>query len=151
MYIISILAVILLVVLSMGMTEFGLAGLIYVIDMPSLLFLIVIIVPILCATGLIKDFGKAFVIVSKKTDASLIQMKRSLEAVSLTISVSMVTGILAMLLGVIIVLGQLSDYSMLGPSLAVAVITFVYACMLSIVLLSVKYKLKVKILEFTNR
>lgn len=149
MYIITILTLIIFLAYNLSISSSP-VGLATIIDPPSLVMILLIVLPILFATGLFKDFIKSFTIVATKKEVPLLQLKRSLEAVSIAIKASIYTGVLGFMFGIIIGLKTLDDLSALGPNLIAALCPLLYACMIAIVLMAIKYKLKVMILEFTK-
>lgn len=149
MYIISILALIVALVVMLSFSSSGI--LLYMIDLPSLIILIIITIPLLFASGLIKDFIKSFLVVhTKNKEISLIQLKKAFEAVSMAIQANFYAGGFIAIVSIIIVLKDLNSLEYLGPNLVVAILPLMYAFAINIVLISIKYKLKLKILQFTQ-
>ena len=89
MYIVSILAVILLMIIMMAFTgSLGISMVACYIDTPSLILLIILCVPMLISSGLMKDFNRAFkIVIAKNKEVSLTEIKRSIEAVELVMKV----------------------------------------------------------------
>lgn len=144
MYFVSILAII-IVVLAMAFSM----PLIYLLDFPSLILLLVFCIPILFSAGLQKDFCRAFhIALSKKTDVSLTSIKRSSEAVSLVIKTLLCGGLFMALLQCIIVLHLMVDLTSLGPNINTSCICLIYALAFSILLLPLKSILKVRMAEY---
>lgn len=146
MYFISFIAIILVTIV---MTISFATPVTVFIDLPSLLLLLIICVPILFSTGLQKDFCNAFRIgLSKQTTVSLTAIKRAHEAVSLMIKTLLYGGLLLFVLSCCIVLLTLEDPAYLGANLSVAALCFVYATAFIVLLLPLKSILKVKIMEY---
>ena len=149
MYIISLFV---LVVAFIILTFFGGTGsVVYFIDLPSLLILLLITIPILVSTGLFKDFMKSFqLVMEKKKVVSLIQLKKSMEGVSFTIKMNFYVGALLSLYGFVQVMVNFDGLEQIAPRLAISMLAFLYAIAINIILLSIKYKLRAMILDFTQ-
>lgn len=151
MYFISILAVIVAMVLVNFISTSG-VSLAWYIDIPSLLLLIILCVPLMYSAGLLKDFNNAFrFVVAKKQAKSLIELKRAQEAVSLAVRTLLLSGVFVFFVTVVIIAAKLDDPALLGPNLAVAILVIVYAVAISLILLPLRAQMKVKILEFLER
>lgn len=144
MYFISILAIILVTVI----TSYSIS--IYVfMDIPSLLLVLLLNIPILISSGLLKDLHNAFRIVfGKKSGYSLIEIKRAAEAVNMTIRTLLCSGAFLFLISMVTMLGHLDDPSILGPYLSAALLCPIYACGMAILLLPIKSILQVRTIEF---
>ena len=118
-------------------------------DMPSLLCILLICIPVLISSGLFKDFNNAFrIVLHKKRERSLIEIKRAAEAVNLVIKTVVYSGIFQFLLSLVVVLHRMDDPAHLGPILASAFLSSIYACGFALILLPLKSILKVQIIEF---
>lgn len=149
MYLISMIVMVVLfavIVLMGGESEIS-----YFLDIPSLVLLLLMMVPIVLAAGLWKDFVKSFQIVFKKAgEIPLVQLKRSYEAVSLSMKCLLYSGVFLSVIGGIQILRLLSDVETLGVSLLTALLASLYALCLNIILLPLKYKIKAMIIENTH-
>lgn len=152
MYIISILALVVVIVLLALISGPGMIGFFY--DFPTIILMILITFPILFASGLLKDFGKAFsIVLIKNKETSLHQLKKSVEAVSLAIKTIFYAGGFITIWGfiqVLIILDDLPSLGAVGGNFAVAILASAYAFAINIILISIKYKLKLLILNFTQ-
>ncbi len=147
MYLLSILAII-ICILAISYVGPGLSLYSYV-DVYSFLFLVILSVPVLISSGLLKDLNNAFrLVIGKRAEATLLELKRALLAVKITIKVIIYGGIMLMLLQMVVLLHQMSDPATLGPSISAMLLTFLYAMIFSILLLPIKAKLEIKILEY---
>lgn len=152
MYFIAFFAIILLAVFMVSFTATGIGGLVYFIDMPSLVILLLICIPILLASNMWKDFHHALQIVfGKEKEYTLLELKRAAEAVTLVMKTLLYGGFFAFFFSIPILLHGLMDVSKLGPSLAVAVLTVVYALALELLLLPIQARLKIKMAEFMEK
>lgn len=150
MYFISILAIILVTVIlgsSWGFSPFF--GLNHFVDLPSLLIILLICIPLLISSGLFKDFNNAFrIALNKKAEYGLIEIKRAIEAVSLTIKTLLCAGIFLFAASLLQILKMLSDLTELGPTIAVALLTLIYTLIFALMLLPIKSILNIRIIEF---
>lgn len=144
MYFLSILAVILVsVILSFSVSVQNL------MDLPSLLLVLLLSIPILISSGLLKDFNNAFhFALGKKKSSSLIEIKRALEAVTLMIRTFLCSGLFLFLTAMIAVLHSMDTPQSLGPAISVSILCFIYGTALALLLLPVKSILQVRIIEF---
>ncbi len=143
MYVISILAIIIVTLLIINLPLVQ-----YIYDLPSLIMLILICIPLLISAGLIKDFNNAFGIAfGRKKDAGLNELKRAAEALTLTIKTLMCGGILIFLMSMITILHTLSTPQSLGPKLSIAIISLIYAFIFSLLLLPLRSILNIRIIE----
>ena len=153
MYLISIIAIILLIsvglVFSMDFSSMLTIG--YLIDFPSLILLLIICIPFLVSSGLIKDFNNAFrIALSRKKNVSLNELKRAIEAVTLAIKTLLGSGFLIFLMSMLIILHALDTQESLGPKLSAALITFIYACAFALPLLPLRSILNLRIMEYMS-
>lgn len=151
MYLISFIAIIIVItigsdfLLGLPMSSYNL------LDLPTLILLLVICIPFLISAGLIKDFNNAFTIaLSRKKDVTLNEIKRSKEAVSLTIRALLCSGFLIFLMAMIAVLHSMDTPESLGPHIAVAVLSLLYSCVLTLLLLPLKSILNLRIIEYMS-
>lgn len=144
MYFISIIAVILVTVIlthSVSIQSF--------VDLPSLLLVLLLGIPILISSGLLKDFNNAFrIALSKKKNNNLIEIKRALEAVNMMIRAFLCIGLFLFLVSMITVLHRLDTPESLGPSLALSLLCFIYGTSMALLLIPIKTILQVRIIEF---
>ena len=149
MYILSILSVIAMFLLTIGMSSAGIGVISYYIDMPSLIILLILCFPMLISSGLLKDFNRAFhIVMSKNRETSLNEIKRSIEAVDLVIKILTIGGAFIAVASFILVLALVETPEQLGPNLAVTILSLVYALAFALILLPLKSRLKVKMIEY---
>lgn len=150
MYLLSILCVIVMTGF-LGVMVGGLASLNHLFDLISLLLLLLLAVPILVSSGLMKDFNNAFRLgMGKKTASGLVELKRAREAVSLAIKVILSSAGFIFATSGVLILFSLEDAASLGPSIAVDLIVLVYSFALILILLPLQARLNVKIQEFVS-
>lgn len=144
MYFISIIAIIFVTVIltfSVSIQSF--------IDLPSLLLVLLLALPILISSGLFRDFNNAFrIALSKKGNNSLIEIKRALEVINMMIRAFLCIGLFLFLISMITVLHRLDTPESLGPALSVSLLCFIYGTAMALLLLPIKSILQVRIIEF---
>ena len=75
MYILAVIGVILAVLLNTAVSESGLDAAISYLDYISILQFVIIIIPILAASGLLKDFNNALkLVIGRKKAESMLQL-----------------------------------------------------------------------------
>ena len=151
MYILAIIGVICSVVLLNLVTGEGFSNMLVYYDVISMLQLVVLIVPILAAAGLIKDFNNALKLaLGKKKAESILQLKRAKEAVKLTGNICIASGVMGTCCGIIQVfyIYRGEDLSSLLAGLGVSILTLFYSLIIYLLLLPIKSKIEIKILEY---
>ncbi|MCI9079535.1 MAG: hypothetical protein HFH68_11550 [Lachnospiraceae bacterium] len=151
MYIFAIIGVICSVLLLNVVTEEGFAGMMIYYDVISMLQLVVLIVPILAAAGLVKDFNVALKLaLGKKKAESMLQLKKAKEAVKLTGKICIASGIMGTCCGIIRVFYSYKNESMgsLLSGSGVAMLTLFYALIIYLLLLPIESKIEIKISEY---
>lgn len=113
------------------------------VDIPSIVVILAISLPILLASGLQKDFFRGFRLMALQTNPfTTIELKRTLTAVKLMETAILLAGVLGSLFGCVVLLATIEDMSMLFPSMAVAMLTLVYSLVLWGLLLPVRYRVE---------
>ena len=149
MYFISIITVILGTCLMCMFGGGGFGGLIFFIDGMSFLILLVLTVPMLVASGLLKDFNSAFRLsVIKSKIKNMSEIKRAIEAVDLVMKVLITAGAFIAACLFIMIMHTLDDPSTLGPKTAVASVSLIYALAMNLFLLPLKSRLKIRLQEY---
>lgn len=148
LYAIMLLIVIVVIVLGMLLG----ASVATFIDVPSLLLITLISIPIMVMSGTMKDFLRGFkMTLQNQDDYLLLDSEKALLAHELFGKVILLAGGIGTVLGVVSMLSRLDEPSKIGPSFAVAILTFFYAVLVSIVTLPIKTRLKAIILEKKSR
>lgn len=147
MFLVSFLAVILIIGLSIG----SVANIKYLIDLPSMIILLIVIIPSLIQTGLLKDFNNSFrLTVGKKSKGSFKEIKRAIAAIQLVRKNGVYAAVFSVCISFILIMTQLSTPEVLGPNLAVAVLSILYASLINIIFLPMEKQLEVQLIEFAE-
>lgn len=118
------------------------------IDCPSFIYVSIMTALLMGISGTLKDFIKAFPLAIKGvTSTEIRQVKRSLLAVKTAMITINVVGTMFFVMGAVIIWGRLDDITTLGPNLAVALLTFVYGVVATLLLIPIYARLKVKLIE----
>ena len=123
----------------------------YYIDPISLVILLLVAIPVLISTGLMKDFNNAFKLgLSKKKEGTIREVKRAIEAVALFQKVIITTGIVAFFLSAILVVIQKPRYEILMPIIAGGIITHLYAGVMALILQPLEVSLKLRLQDMLH-
>lgn len=152
MYLLSMICVILLTVVMCG--TLGMNGSMIFhrfCDLPTIIFLLLFLIPLLISAGLLKDFGNAFRFgIGKKEAEDLPELKRAKEAVSLATKIMLVLSVFICAIQGIFIIYSMDDLSRLGPSFSVALLSLIYGMGMALILLPLQARLNVKIQEFIS-
>lgn len=131
-----------------GYGGFNMHLLVYLIDFPSLIIILVFTAPVLFGNGMWKDFKRAFSLLRKKYTCHLSELKRTLDVVEMMQKQLIYAGIIGMLLSFIHLMRMLSDPASIGPNLSVAILTMFYALLLEMLLLPLQLEVKRRIIDY---
>lgn len=152
MFLFAILAIILSTVYMVdSITQNGTSYLAYYFDAHSIIVFLILVIPILISTGLIKNFNHAFGLAFGKRKANnLMELKRAEEAVALVQKTAVYGGVFSSLFYAVIFLksADFSSFNGVGYFLSAALTNIVYAAAINLFLLPVYTKLKLKIAEY---
>jgi flagellar motor component MotA len=118
------------------------------IDLPSLISILILTVPVLLRKGIWKDLCRAFHFVRRNYKCSLADMKRSLEALEFTQKQILCAGVITSIFGIIGVCSNMTDLSKIGPSLAIVVLPLLYTAFLELLLLPMHVEIKGRIINY---
>lgn len=151
MEIISILLGILILLVAEGGFHQG-GGLLqaasFLFNMPSLVIILVFIVPVLVRNGVWREFKRAFLLLRKNYSCHLSELRRTQDVLEMLQRQVFCAGILAMLCTVIMIMRDLSSLATLGPKLAVAILTVLYATVIEMLLLPLQMEVKRRIIDY---
>ena len=124
---------------------FGVSSMIWFIDMPSILLILIVLIPGLLIMGEWKDFIKAFSVGIK--EYRLLELKNITEAVSAAQKLTVYGALFAIIISAVLVMGQLNDPSTIGPNLAVCFLAGFYAVIIEFFLLPLRLNAERKMNE----
>ena len=116
--------------------SWGVAAIAWFIDLPSLLLIVLFLIPGLIIMGEWKDFVKSFSVGIKQY--GLLELKNIIEAVGAAQKLTVYGALFAIIISGIILLGRLDDPATIGPNLAVCFLAGFYAVIVEFFLLPLK-------------
>ena len=126
-------------------TSFGFSAVAWFLDVPSLILVLLILIPGLIIMGEWKDFLKAFSVGIK--DFRLLELKNIIEAVGAAQKLTIFGALFAIITSAILLMGHLSDPETIGPNLAVCFLAGFYAVIIEFFLLPLRLNAERKMNE----
>lgn len=114
----------------------GLSSIRWFLDLPSLVLIIIVLIPGLLIMGIWKDFIKSFSVGIKKY--SLLELKNIIGAVDFAQKMTVFAALFAIIVSSILILGNIENLSVLGPNLAVCFLAGLYAVIIEFFLLPLR-------------
>lgn len=146
MYLLSVLAIVLCFVFVQLVNPYSIMGF---VDVTCILLLVVLVVPIMISAGLLKDLNNAIrLILGKKKETAMLELKRAKLAVDTMMKVSVCSSLFVTMVEVVVLLHNMSDPAMLGPMISLCLLSLLYAMIVSLLLLPIRAKLEQRILEY---
>ena len=139
-----ILLILVFAILIFG-SSFGLAAALWFVDLPSFILIIMILIPGLIIMREWKDFLKAFSVGIRKY--RLLELKNIIEAVDAAQKLTVFGALLAIIVSAIMILGQINNLEVIGPNLAVCMISGLYAVIIEFFLLPLRLNAERKMNE----
>ena len=131
--------------LSIFLCNGAIAAIAWFIDAPSLLLILLILIPGLIVMGEWKDFIKAFSVGIKPF--SLLELKNIIEAIRAAQNLTIFGALFAIITSGILLLGRLNDPSTIGPNLAVCFLAGFYSVIVEFFLLPLRLNAERKMNE----
>ncbi len=126
-------------------TSFGLSAIAWFLDWPSLILVLLILIPGLIIMGEWKDFLKSFSVGIK--DFRLLELKNIIGAVDAAQKLTIFGALFAIITSAILLMGNLSEPEKIGPNLAVCFLAGFYAVIIEFFLLPLKLNAERKMNE----
>ncbi len=123
----------------------GMSAVVWFIDLPSILMILMILIPGLLIMGEWRDFTKAFSVGIKSY--SLLELKNIIGAVNTAQKLTVYGALFAIIISGVLLLGRLDDPSTIGPNLAVCFLAGFYAVIVEFFLLPLKLNAERKMNE----
>lgn len=153
MYLLSILLFLILCIAYAIITgQNSLESIMVFVDMPSMLLLFMIVIPVFISSGLWKDFNNAFRLsIKERESAGKVELMRAVEAVSFMIKTLWVTGIFAVTFQLVITflmyVRDVIKQENIVQYVAISLLPIVYALFFMIFLLPMQARLNVRLKE----
>ncbi|MCR5451102.1 MAG: hypothetical protein K6F00_00575 [Lachnospiraceae bacterium] len=125
--------------------RWGISAVVWFIDLPSILMILMLLIPGLLIMGEWKDFTKAFSVGIKRY--SLLELKNIIGAVDAAQKLTVYGAFLAIIISAILLLGRMDDPSTIGPNLAVCFLAGFYAVIVEFFLLPLRLNAERKMNE----
>ena len=114
----------------------GISSIRWFIDLPSLILIIIVLIPGLLIMGAWKDFIKSFSVGVKSY--SLLELKNIIGAVDAAQKMTVFAALFAIIFSAVFILVHIDDLSLLGPNLAVCFLAGLYAVIIEFFLLPLR-------------
>lgn len=153
--IMEIISILLGILILLGFSQGETLGNLYhtvvaLLNFPSLVIILVFTVPVLIRGGVWKDFKRAFLLLKNGYTCHLSELRRTQDVLEMLQKQVVYAGIMAMLLSFITIMKKLSDLASLGPNLAVAILTVLYATVIEMLLLPLHLEVKRQIINYMD-
>lgn len=146
MYLLSVSAVILCFIVIQFVNPISIFGF---VDVISMALLVILVVPIMLSAGLLKDLNNAIrLVLGKRKEAAMLELKRAKLAVDMMIKISIYSSIFVTLMELVVLLHNMSDPSYLGPMISMSLLIMLYAMVVSLLFMPIRGKLEQRILEY---
>ena len=120
------------------------------IDFPTLLVMVIFVVPVLMRGGMWKDFKRAFQLLKKRYDCRLSELRRTKDVLEMIEKQIWYAGILTMMVSIMYIMVNISDPSLLGPNVAISILTLFYTVVLEMLLLPLQLEVKRRIINYMD-
>lgn len=114
----------------------GISSIIWFVDLPSIILIIIVLIPGLLIMGVWKDFVKSFSVGIKPY--TLLELKNIIGAVDAAQKMTIFAALFAIIISGVLVLGNIEDLSVIGPNLAVCFLAGLYAVIIEFFLLPLR-------------
>ena len=140
---IILLAAVFLMNIIMG--NWGVSAVAFFIDLPSILLILLVLIPGLIIMGEWKDFIKSFSVGLKPY--SLLELKNIVGAVGAAQKLTIYSALMAIIISAVLMLGRLDDLEMIGANLAICFLAGLYAVIIEFFLLPLRLNAERKMNE----
>lgn len=132
-------------ILNIVLGSWGMSAVVWFMDLPSVLMILMVLIPGLLIMGVWKDFTKAFSVGIKQY--TLLELKNIIGAVDAAQKLTVFGALLAIIMSGVLLLGRLDDPSTIGPNLAVCFLAGFYAVIVEFFLLPLRLNAERKMNE----
>lgn len=132
----ELLILIVLFLFNILMGGWGLSSIWWFLDLASLVLIIIVLIPGLLIMGVWKDFIKSFSV--GINTYSLLELKNVIGAVDVAQKMTVFAGLFSIIVSSILILGNIENFHVLGPNLAVCFLPVLYAVVIEFFLLPLR-------------
>ena len=125
--------------------SWGMSAVLWFLDLPSILLIVLIFVPVLLIMGEWKNFLKAFSVGIRPF--SLLELKNIIGAVDAAQKLTIYAALFAIIISGVLLMGRLDDPYTIGPNLAVCFLAGLYAVIIEFLLLPLRLNAERKMNE----
>lgn len=125
--------------------SWGMSAVLWFLDLPSILLIVLIFVPGLLIMGEWKNFLKAFSVGIRPF--SLLELKNIIGAVDAAQKLTIYAALFAIIISGVLLMGRLDDPYTIGPNLAVCFLAGLYAVIIEFLLLPLRLNVERKMNE----
>ncbi len=125
--------------------SWGVSAIAWFIDLPSILLIVLVLIPGLIIMGEWKDFIKSFSVGIKQY--SLLELKNIVGAVGAAQKLTIYSALMAIIISAVLMLGRLDDPELLGANLAICLLAGFYAVIIEFFLLPLRLNAERKMNE----
>lgn len=121
------------------------------IDMPTLICILALTIPVLLHRGVSKDLGRAFRLLKKSYTCSFSELRNSLDVVEMMQKQVVYAGGIVTVQGILMTLAWPGEETLLRMNFAVALLPIVYAAALELLLLPLQLEAKRRIINYMEK
>ena len=137
--------VLLLIVFFFSLSHAGISSVSWFLDLPSIILILLMLIPGLVLMGAWKDFTKAFSVGIKRYN--LLELKNIIGAVSAAQKLTVLGALFSIIASGVLLMGSLDEPASIGPKLAVCFLSGFYAVIVEFFLLPLKLNAERKMNE----
>lgn len=136
---------------SMGNVNWGIS---WFLDLPSILLMILFVIPILVGSGVCKDINRAFaMVIHRKKEYTLTELKHGAHAISVLMRAVLLAGLYVTVISFVVLFANIyalegMEMGKICANIAIAILPVFYMLMIELLLLPVQASLKRRIIDF---
>lgn len=124
---------------------------VFFIDFPTLLCMLILILPVLLKKGLAKDFLRAFRLLKEKYACSFSELRHALDVVEMMQKQILCAGCIVSFQGIYATLRNLADLAALGPNIAISLLAVFYTAIFELLLLPLQIEAKRRMVDYMEQ
>ena len=124
---------------------------VYFIDFPTLVCMLILILPMLMKKGLARDLLRAFKLLKEKYVCSFSELRHALDVVEVMQKQILCAGVIVSFQGIYATFRNLSDFTTLGANLSIALLAVFYTAILELLLLPLQIEVKRRMVDYMEQ